>query len=953
MAQQPISIIGAGLGGLTLGRCLLKRGIPAVLYERAASSPRHSYGITLQPSTYRPLLKVLDLDEQTFKNRIAVDGAVGGLGAIDCKKLVHPVRPGSFRANRGKLEGLLREGLDIRWDHELAKLEITPTGLSMSLENGHWSEQTCVIGADGVHANTRKSLISNVELNILPFVTFNALQDSNIVELRRSGAVLQVSINDHTEDVISVSWTYSRPAHGATDPLYKPNRPVASATNIPDDFYHEIGTLPGLEQPFKDIFDEEKLRKERILSWLMRTTEISLPRLQELGRNGVLFIGDSVHAQPILGGEGANAAMTDAAELADHIAANGITSIAECDLQACEVKSRRNFASRKPTWCGFCETHILEGKARLNHIADHFKLEKRAIKDWKDESRPDSDNGTNDDDLGPGGSGSDDKTENSNGDNHEPERDEFGSGYNFENQDDEFPGNGLSGCGAYYGWNTSIVDAGRTTLMSNRSRHSKIDYSAPMSIRTLGMGSSGIVDEVIIPGLEGTLARKIIHYRNKRQLQSAMNETRILRALCHPSIIRCFDAFRSDDAVHIYMTPVAKTNLAAFMEDAIATSHVNNALHDGFFALASAVGYLHDGLDNRLGYCHRDIKPSNILVNRDGTMILSDFGAAVELRSDGLANAKSWVGSHKYGAPECYRSDLDGMTNGGKASDVWSLGCVFAEMLSWLSWQGPSGLRTRLGSRPYRHLLDPLNELLDGPISHNIIEIGIWPEMKVIEFLRATKAMLSRNPRTRPDAIILSQIFRSTSRLSNTLGNSHVSEISFHDRHSKATALVVAKDTALDDSFKVVDTVGMGRSSQMSLAQFWYPIFDTPILEDRGQYDHTKAKIKLDVANTRDGCLLSLDGGGIRGCHEFWILETLMQMQPLENEDLFGDKFIETEDLLPCRYFDYMYGTSTGGLIAIMLARSSKMEMEEEVTVSIMVLTSRSTTFTTQNLLDT
>jgi 2-polyprenyl-6-methoxyphenol hydroxylase-like FAD-dependent oxidoreductase len=113
MAQQPITIIGAGIGGLTLARCLLKRGIPTILYERMPSSPRHSYAITLHASSYQPLLKVLGMDEWTFKRHVAVDRLMGGSGAINTKALAHHhnLGPSSFRVHRETLERLLREGL--------------------------------------------------------------------------------------------------------------------------------------------------------------------------------------------------------------------------------------------------------------------------------------------------------------------------------------------------------------------------------------------------------------------------------------------------------------------------------------------------------------------------------------------------------------------------------------------------------------------------------------------------------------------------------------------------------------------------------------------------------------------------------------------------------------------------------------------------------------------------
>lgn len=59
--------------------------------------------------------------------------------------------------------------------------------------------------------------------------------------------------------------------------------------------------------------------------------------------------------------------------------------------------------------------------------------------------------------------------------------------------------------------------------------------------------------------------------------------------------------------------------------------------------------------------------------------------------------------------------------------------------------------------------------------------------------------------------------------------------------------------------------------------------------------------------------ILALDGGGVRGLSSLLILEKLMQeIQRIEG----GNKL-----LLPCECFDLICGTSTGGLIAIMLGR--------------------------------
>jgi 2-polyprenyl-6-methoxyphenol hydroxylase-like FAD-dependent oxidoreductase len=59
----------------------------------------------------------------------------------------------------------------------------------------------------------------------------------------------------------------------------------------------------------------------------MRTGLVNLQDLQALAQKGIFFIGDAIHAEPILGGEGANAAIVDGFELADCIASSGVAGI--------------------------------------------------------------------------------------------------------------------------------------------------------------------------------------------------------------------------------------------------------------------------------------------------------------------------------------------------------------------------------------------------------------------------------------------------------------------------------------------------------------------------------------------------------------------------------------------------------------------------------------------------
>lgn len=375
MPQQPISIIGAGIGGLTLARCLNNHGIPSILYEKMSCAPRHHYGITLHASSYRPLLGVLNLDETTFRRRVAVDGAAGGSGRINPQATMAAgsAKPHSFRAHRGKLEQLLGEGLEIKWEQAVEQVEQTPSGGTvLRFQDGRKVESGRVIGADGPHSRTRQCLLPDTALNVLPIVAYNGrrrveramfdnvyapfMKGSNVLETRLEDTVMNISVNERADGFVDLSWTYSRPAR-PDDPLHRPDRSNAEATRIPDDFYAEVSALSGLEPPFEDVFDAEKTRQDRVLHWLMRAGLVKLADLQAAARRGVFFIGDAVHAEPILGGEGANAAMVDGFELAGCIASGGVAGIStwyeerfprwESGVEESEVKMLRLYGERK------------------------------------------------------------------------------------------------------------------------------------------------------------------------------------------------------------------------------------------------------------------------------------------------------------------------------------------------------------------------------------------------------------------------------------------------------------------------------------------------------------------------------------------------------------------------------------------------------------------------------
>lgn len=74
---------------------------------------------------------------------------------------------------------------------------------------------------------------------------------------------------------------------------------------------------------------------------------------------------------------------------------------------------------------------------------------------------------------------------------------------------------------------------------------------------------------------------------------------------------------------------------------------------------------------------HRDIKGSNLLLNNEGILKVADFGLANLCRQGQKNNLTSRVVTLWYRPPEL----LLGSINYGVSVDLWSVGCVFAELL--------------------------------------------------------------------------------------------------------------------------------------------------------------------------------------------------------------------------------------------------------------------------------
>lgn len=125
------------------------------------------------------------------------------------------------------------------------------------------------------------------------------------------------------------------------------------------------------------------------------------------------------------------------------------------------------------------------------------------------------------------------------------------------------------------------------------------------------------------------------------------------------------------------MAPIADMNLEEYFEQAEYPSESDN-LYRWFGCLAAGLAYIH-----RERVKHRDIKPANILVKGD-TILYTDFGIARDVWDEVTTSTTGYVDakSPMYCAPEVAAEERR-----GRRSDVFSLGCIFLEMITVLMWK--------------------------------------------------------------------------------------------------------------------------------------------------------------------------------------------------------------------------------------------------------------------------
>ncbi len=256
------------------------------------------------------------------------------------------------------------------------------------------------------------------------------------------------------------------------------------------------------------------------------------------------------------------------------------------------------------------------------------------------------------------------------------------------------------------------------------------DYKLVRKIAEGGMSSIYLADQ-LSTGIRVVL-KMIPLNRNADQeiINRFMQEHALLERLKHPHIVRIHAQGFNEDHLYIAMEYFQQGSLADVLSSGAALTETQS------FEYACQIA---KGLEaaHRAGIVHRDLKPDNVMIRKDNTLALTDFGIAKDLnQSSSMTMHGDVFGTPSYVAPEQALGEKV-----GPAADVYSLGVILFQMLT--------GRKPYVANDPqnviFQHINSPTPKLPD--------DLARWQDL--IDF------MMAKSPQLRPrDASAVLACFR-------------------------------------------------------------------------------------------------------------------------------------------------------------------------------------------------
>lgn len=191
-------------------------------------------------------------------------------------------------------------------------------------------------------------------------------------------------------------------------------------------------------------------------------------------------------------------------------------------------------------------------------------------------------------------------------------------------------------------------------------------------LECIGTGGMAVVYKALCHRLNRLVAVKILKPELAKDAEFRRrfhDESQAVAMLSHPNIVAVYDVSHTDELEYIVMELIDGITLKQYMQKKGMPLNWREALH---FIIQIVKGLSHA---HSRGIIHRDIKPHNIMVLRDGSVKVADFGIARLVSANQSTLTQETLGSVHYISPEQARgSHIDCRT------DIYSAGVVLYEM---------------------------------------------------------------------------------------------------------------------------------------------------------------------------------------------------------------------------------------------------------------------------------
>jgi mitogen-activated protein kinase 6 len=259
--------------------------------------------------------------------------------------------------------------------------------------------------------------------------------------------------------------------------------------------------------------------------------------------------------------------------------------------------------------------------------------------------------------------------------------------------------------------------------------------------KKLGHGAYGVVCSAYDSVSEQHVAIKKITnaFNNFNHAKRTLREIKILKRFRHENVLQVYDVLPPPSYDTFQDIYVVSELMDIDLHQIIFSQQLLTDRHIQFFLyqILRGLKYIHSA-----HVLHRDLKPSNLLVNENCELKICDFGLArvAEPDKNYPGFLTEYVATRWYRAPEILLSSVEYT----KSVDMWSVGCIFAEML---------GRKPLFPGKDYMHQLQLILHLLGTPSTDDTSYIGSEGAKRYMQSLPPRKG------------IALSKIFPSSNPL--------------------------------------------------------------------------------------------------------------------------------------------------------------------------------------------